>query len=317
MDITRVPSLLLSKDDKDVVRHFQDNYVINEFKYYKNLRVPDNDIVKYFHKAQITGANPVLGQIFLIPRNVKVKRDGRDVYETVGTVVFHYAFIELRAQQSGEYDGVEVETGPDDYFDPIKVDSRKMLRSRATVIRKGKKFVFTAWWDEYVQTTQYGVNAQWKSKPHLMLEKCAKAGALRAAFPEWLAGAYSQEEMGAIEKDDDSIVAEFEQKEESEKREIIVERVEQAKENAENMEDIQKEIVEIKGFMTVLTADMKDLQEKGRFMFEKLGVRSFSDLEKCLLSELKAKTQSLNELDKERKKRAKTERPSFTLEVEE
>lgn len=86
--------------------------------------------------------------------------------------------------------------------------------------------------------------------------------------------------------------------------------------NPENVEEIQKEIIEIKGYMTVLTADMKDLQEKGRFMFDQLGVRSFNDLEKCSLNELKAKSKSLSELDKERKKRLKEQKPSFTSEVE-
>lgn len=278
-------SLLLPSDNSEVVRKFEAAYVEQQFRHYLALKVPVVDITTWFHKAQITGANPVLNQIFLIPRNVKVKRNGREEWETVGTVVFSYTFIELKAQQSGQYEGVITETGPDDYFDPILGQAKKMLRSRATVSRNGHKFTFTAWWDEYVQTNQYGVNAQWKGKPHMMLEKCAKAGALRAAFPEWLAGAYAEEEMGAIEKDDSAIEAQFSLNDQIDKAEKIQENIQKKLESAEDMDKISGTIDLIKSEMSTLT-EGADLTAKGKAMKEHLGVSRFDDLNKKTLAEL-------------------------------
>jgi phage recombination protein Bet len=315
------PSLLLSKDNKDVVKHFEDNYVEHFFKHFLALKVPADDIVKFFHKAQVTGADPLKDQIYLIPRNTKVKKDGREEWVTVGTVVFSYHFVESKAVETGEYEGYTIKTGVASYFDPIAGKAKDMLMSECIVTRKGKQYPFTAWWDEYVQTNSYGVTTQWKTKPHLMLEKCAKAGALRSAFPEWLSGAYTQEEMGAIEKDDDAISAEFSRKEEVEKREEIQARIEQKIESAENMDQIEGLLLSLQSQMGELTTGL-DLKAKGKAMQEHLGVNKFDDMKKKSLAELTLKNDELKKLLEEKKTRelnktaekvGKGSKPSFNL----
>lgn len=310
-EVTTYSSYLLSKDNPDVQRTFEAVYVEGIFRHFLALKVPADDIVKFFHKAQVTGADPLRDQIFLIPRNVNVKKDGRDNWVTVGTIVFSYHFVESKAVQTNEYEGYTIKTGVAKYFDPILAKEKDMLMSEAVVTRKGKTYPFTAWWDEYVQTNSYGVTTQWKSKPHLMLEKCAKAGALRAAFPEWLSGAYTQEEMGSIEKgDQDAIETTFTQNKEVEKRQEIEERLEQKAIQAENMGEIDSIMDLMKTRMGILT-EGKTVAQKGKAMSELLGVNKFEDLKSKSLEELKAKNVSLGQLIEENKKR---EKPKFTLE---
>jgi len=283
--LTNYSSQLLSKDNPDVRRAFEQNYVEQVFKHYLALKVPADDIIKYFHKAQVTGADPLRDQIYLIPRQTKVKDGGQERWVTVGTIVFSYHFVETKAVESKEYDGYTIKTGVAKYFDPILAKEKDMLMSEATVTRKGKQYPFTAWWDEYVQTNSYGVTAQWKGKPHLMLEKCAKAGALRAAFPEWLSGAYTQEEMGAIEKDDEAIETTFKQEKEVEKHQAIEERIQSKLESAENVDQIEATMELIKKEMATLT-DGSSVADKGKTMFEQLGVKKFEELKNKPLAEL-------------------------------
>jgi phage recombination protein Bet len=74
-------------------------------------------------------------------------------------------------------------------------------------IVKGEKceFVGTAYYSERVQLTdEYSAgrktgkmkpNDAWAKQPKTMLEKCAKAAALRNAFPDQLSGVYTEDEM--------------------------------------------------------------------------------------------------------------------------
>ena len=54
-------------------------------------------------------------------------------------------------------------------------------------------FTATARWSEYYPGEKIGF--QWRTKPYLMLGKCAESLALRKAFPKLLSGMYSAEEM--------------------------------------------------------------------------------------------------------------------------
>jgi len=301
---------LLSKDNPEVKRNFEAVFVEQTFRHYLALKVPADDIVKFFHKSQVTGADPLKDQIFLIPRNVKVKVGGREEWVTVGTVVFSYHFVETKAVESKEYEGYTLKTGVMSYYDPILAKAKDMLCCEAIVTRKGKQYPFTAWWDEYVQTSSYGVTAQWKSKPHLMIEKCAKAGALRAAFPEWLSGAYTQEEMGSVEKDDSFIETTIAENKEVAKVEEIEERIEKKIIQAENMGEIESLMDLIKTRMGILT-EGDTVAKKGKALVELLGVNKFDELKTKSLDELKAKNKNLGQLVEEKKLRAK---PSFTLE---
>ena len=73
---------------------------------------------------------------------------------------------------------------------------------RASVKRKGfdNPVIAVARWGAYAQMVKSGdavkLNSVWKSRGPEQLEKCAMAQALRAAFPEELAGLYTEEEVG-------------------------------------------------------------------------------------------------------------------------
>lgn len=82
-------------------------------------------------------------------------------------------------------------------------------------------------------------------------------------------------------------------------------------------EEITKQIIEIKGFLTVLTAGQEP-QEKGAFMYNNLGIRSFKELDSWSLESLKEKAEFLNSLNEKKKKeelkKKQNEKPSFVLE---
>jgi phage recombination protein Bet len=301
---------LLSKENKDVVKFFEESYVENQFRYYLSLKVPVEDIIKFFHKAQVTGADPLRDQIYLIPRQTKVNNQ----YVTVGTVVFSYHFVEEKAVQTKEYQGYTEEFAVDEYFNPVTSESNKELRCTVIVKRNGHDYPYTAWWPEYVQSTSYGVTMQWKSKPRIMLRKCALAGALRAAFPEWLSGVYTQEEMGSIEKDDETIEAEFSRHQEVKKVNETKERIQSKIHSTENVEVISGLMDLIKEDMSKATRDIKTIEEKGRAMFEILGVRKFDELKNKSVEELKAKSDSLKDFLKEKESREKAnKKPTFII----
>lgn len=79
--------------------------------------------------------------------------------------------------------------------------------AKVTVYRwsHGEKIPYTATarWSEYVQKKKDGSpNSMWSRMPYLMLAKCAEALALRKAFPDELAGMYTEEEMGQADNPD-------------------------------------------------------------------------------------------------------------------
>jgi hypothetical protein len=99
--------------------------------------------------------------------------------------------LRLKAQRTGEYDGQdepEFEYAPDG----------SITLARVRVYRKGisRPFVGTARWSEYVQTKKEGGPTRfWSLMGHVMLGKCAEALAMRKAFPDELAGLYTDAEM--------------------------------------------------------------------------------------------------------------------------
>lgn len=75
---------------------------------------------------------------------------------------------------------------------------KRELVARVRVYRKDfdKPFVGVARYTEFVQTTKEGrPNSMWARAPRNMLAKCAEAQAFRKAFPQDLAGVYSDDEV--------------------------------------------------------------------------------------------------------------------------
>ena len=291
----------------DVKRSFEENYLKMLFQ--KHHELPKSDIIEFIHKAQQTGANPSLNQIFLIERNTKVGYE----WKKVGTVVFSYNFIQAIANQTGEYEGYSITTGLVEKFDINTFEAKKMLASTCIVKRKGREFPYTAYFDEYVQVKDGKATGTWASKPYMMIEKCALSGALRRAFPEALSGMYCEEEMESLAGDMDKKVIndaiEVKALERVEKVEAIIERS-KPETKAEHAELIEG----IKILLGKLT-EGETPAKKAKALSDICNVGAFSALSLKSVDELKELTSKISVLIKEKEERElKTRTPSFRLE---
>lgn len=119
-------------------------------------------------------------------------------------------FFRLTAQRTGEYAGqkrlawyyLDAKKEPTIRREAIPDAQMEPYAAEATVLRKGfqEPLVRTARWEAFVQTFKgddgkYRPNPMWQRMGPEMLAKCAEAQALRAAFPEELAGLYIGEEI--------------------------------------------------------------------------------------------------------------------------
>lgn len=301
---TTVDPTTLLLTGPDVKRSFEKSWLIRLFAKHKDI--PQSDVILFLHKAQLTGANPILDQIYLTERNTKVTEYGKpDRWEKRGTIIFSYQFLNAKATETGQFDDYTKETGPKKRFNPFATNPdhayKEELCSSVTVVRNGKKFTYDAWWSEYFQD-----NSQWRSKPYLMLEKCAFAGALRLAFPEILGGIYIADEM----KEED-LDAEIDKRRAEEAIETtvtkVIERVEDIKtklESPELVDKIDATVKMINDEMAILTKGM-DLAGKGKAMSENLGVNRFADLKTKSLEELELKLRNIQGLNEEKISREK------------
>lgn len=144
--------------------------------------------------ARRMGLDPFARQIFA------VKRWNSDLRREVMSTQVSIDGYRLVADRTGEY-----VPGPEPTF--TYDDKGNLISATATVMkwRHGEwhPVVATARWDEYVQTKKDGAPTNmWRSKPHVMLGKCAEALALRKAFPAELAGTHVEEEMMQADNED-------------------------------------------------------------------------------------------------------------------
>jgi len=105
------------------------------------------------------------------------------------------------AEDTGEFRGSdEPEFSFEERVDPATgaPSGKKELVARVRVHRKDfdVPFVGVARYSEFVQTKKDGTpNRMWATAPHNMLAKCAEAQAFRKAFPQSLAGVYTDDEL--------------------------------------------------------------------------------------------------------------------------
>lgn len=79
-------------------------------------------------------------------------------------------------------------------------EQRWPTSATVTVKRAGphgpEEYTSTARWKEFASYRNGAPDGQWKIRPHVMLAKCAEAGALRKGFAESLSGLYADTEAG-------------------------------------------------------------------------------------------------------------------------
>ena len=153
------------------------------------------DLAVFFHQVKRTGLDPFAKQIYMINRQGK---------QTIQTGIDGFRLIARRAtDRAGGALGYEdtLWCGPDGQWVDVWLSNNPPMAAKVTVIRNGERFPATALLSEYVglrfnkSTKQQEPNTMWRTKPALMLAKCAEALALRKAFPQDLSGIYTSDEM--------------------------------------------------------------------------------------------------------------------------
>ena len=147
--------------------------------YSGNLPVAEVD--RFICRAEAAGLNPLNNEIYLIPRN------GR------GQITVGIDGIRLLSYQADPDYGSEIFWKKKEDSEWSDTCSGTPYAARCVVTKgKGRVVARTALWDEYGR----GQGNLWRSKPNVMLAKVAEATALRAAYPQRLAGLYETAELG-------------------------------------------------------------------------------------------------------------------------
>ena len=166
-EVARATEIRFSQADRSIIR---DAYCKGASK---------EEFRQLLRVAEVRGLSPFKDQCHF------VKRWDSDLGREVWSVQVSIDGMRGRAESSGLYDGQD-----EPEFQYEKNGSSLRL-ARVKVYRKdwNRPAVGVAYWAEYVQTKRDGsVTYMWKTKPHIMLAKCAEAAALAKAFPEKLGG---------------------------------------------------------------------------------------------------------------------------------
>lgn len=182
--------------------------------------ISDGEFLVFLEKCKRSGLDPLLGEAYCVPRWQKVKHpdpkgrrepDGSPVMieRTVERFTFQAAEqgMQVRAHRSGDFEGVRFgaiyanDECAIDFAEGKVIHRATAGKPRGALIgawaiarRKGRDFhpVAHVLFSEYVQNNQ-----MWKGKPETMIAKCARALALRLAYPYEFAGVFTAEEMAA------------------------------------------------------------------------------------------------------------------------
>ncbi len=142
--------------------------------------------------ARIRRLNPITRQIHFVKR-WDTERNGYVWSSQVGIDGFRAI-----AERTGLYDGQDE---PEFTYDK----DGKLFSCKVKVYRKdwGRPAVGIAHFSEYAQYKKdKSLTRMWFEKPHVMLAKCAEAGAFRKGFPEDTSGLYTPEEMPEVAERD-------------------------------------------------------------------------------------------------------------------
>lgn len=240
-DLDRKVDLLLalsSTGKNDIKKAMDRNFL--KILVEANPEMDKKYLIDFIHKSQLTGADPRLNQIYLIPHKTTNYQTG--VTEYKGTVMFNYLFYVQLAQQTGQLEDWGCDVFEDAYLDIITGKKRPSWKAVAWVKRKGREKVFYEWdfWEIAKLDYKTGMpSSTWKVSPKFMVRKCAIAGAFRWAFPETLGNFYIAEEM------EKTIDVEISQPSVVIKKEATVQKLSKDVKKATESEQLEKQSIEI------------------------------------------------------------------------
>jgi phage recombination protein Bet len=163
-------------------------------------RATKADLDVFLHRCQQLELDPFAGQIHLVE------------YGGKPTIQVGIHGLESTSRTTADRAGVDIEwedpqwCGPDGQWVDVWLSEEPPVAARAVLLRDGKRYPQVCLYREFVGmkkvyrdkkwTGEWEVNSMWAGKPAHMLNKCARAGALRAAFPRQLSNVYAPEELG-------------------------------------------------------------------------------------------------------------------------
>lgn len=157
----------------------------------------DADKIYCMKVAEAFNLNPILKQIYFVPRKVNIGTyQNPNWVEKVEPLAGRDSFLTL-AHRTGKFDGIESKVEIKDT--PVLKDGKWIrendLVATATVYKKGsdRPFIVSVNYREYAQKKKNGdVTQFWADKPETMLKKVAESQVLRKAFD--ITGLYAEEE---------------------------------------------------------------------------------------------------------------------------
>lgn len=166
--------------------------------------ITDNELKLFSEVCRQTKLSPFAKQIYVTKRPTWDPDTKTKVPKmTIQTGIDGFRLI---AERTGKYRGQTQFQwcGLDGVWKDVWLSPKPPAAARAGVIRSdfSEPLYRTARWDAYVQVKQGGEpNSMWAKMGPEQLAKCAEALALRTAFPQELAGLYTEDEMGQADNE--------------------------------------------------------------------------------------------------------------------
>lgn len=190
--------------------------------------------------CQRTRLDPFTKQVYATKRYQKERQNGEYKKVPVLVPVTGIQGLTAVADRSGQYDGCEIHwCGPDGVWKEewLSLDPPAAARCKVYHKNRHRPEVAIARWDGYA-ATQWDNDSKrwiltdfWQRMPDYMLGKCAKAAALRGAFPDQLSNLYIREELDSQITEADAESA----------ADIAAERLKEARDKAQLAADLRDE----------------------------------------------------------------------------
>lgn len=185
------------------IKQDQEDWTQRQIAALKQLGVSNNvtkaDLDIFLAQSKRTGLDPFSNQIYMIGRKQKNKNTGQfEIKQTIQVSIDGLRLIAHRvAQQCHEVFSMSDTLWADNSgaWHDVWLAPTPPAAAKVSVKRGGGVFSAVALFKEYAPIYDGKLNGMWKSKPALMIAKCAEALALRKAFPTDLSGIYTDDEM--------------------------------------------------------------------------------------------------------------------------